>query len=228
MIERRKLFHLRKVIDTAPTPQKEALAWMGRMLGPERLVKVETALEELKNRRKPEIVRLHNFEELIEKLPRKTKLIIRMLEAGMNFREIGDYFGQTRNNMRRIEQQAVRKLKLRIPRCEAITEKTFNKYRRLFARMGINEFHDLQEQQKPKQRQQGPIPPLIDYEMLVEDLELSVRATNGLLNLGIRTLGDLLGKNENELLRGRNFGRKSLQEVKEVLYSMNLCLGMKR
>ena len=226
MKERRKLLHLRRVIDKAPTPQRKALAWMGRMLGPEKLIKMDIALGELKNRRKPETVRLYNFKELVEKLPEKTQLIINMREAGMNFREIGDYFGQTRSNTRRIEQQAVRKLRLRIPKCEPITEETFNKYRRLFSRMGINEFPDLQELQKSKQRKEGPIPQLIDYEMPLEDLELSVRATNGLLNLGIRTLGDLLRREEKELLMAKNFGRKSLHEVKEVLYSMNLCLGM--
>ncbi|MDR0968179.1 MAG: DNA-directed RNA polymerase subunit alpha [Holosporaceae bacterium] len=60
----------------------------------------------------------------------------------------------------------------------------------------------------------------------VEDLELSVRSMNCLKNDNIIYIGDLVRKSENEMLRTPNFGRKSLNEIKEVLSQMGLCLGM--
>lgn len=61
----------------------------------------------------------------------------------------------------------------------------------------------------------------------VDDLELSVRAFNCLKAAGIKTIRDLVQKTEPELLKFRNFGRKSLNEIKELLENMDLCLGMK-
>ncbi len=60
----------------------------------------------------------------------------------------------------------------------------------------------------------------------VMDLELSVRASNCLKNADIRTVGDLIQKTEVELLKTKNFGRKSLNEIKTVLANMGLSLGM--
>ena len=61
----------------------------------------------------------------------------------------------------------------------------------------------------------------------VDELELSVRSANCLKNADIRTLFELVQKSENEMLRTKNFGRKSLNEIKEVLATMGLSLGMK-
>jgi DNA-directed RNA polymerase subunit alpha len=61
----------------------------------------------------------------------------------------------------------------------------------------------------------------------VEELELSVRSYNCLKNANIQTIGDLVQKTEAEMLRTKNFGRKSLNEIKEILSSMGLSLGMK-
>ena len=61
----------------------------------------------------------------------------------------------------------------------------------------------------------------------VEELELSVRSANCLKNDEIVYIGDLVQKSESEMLRTPNFGRKSLNEIKEVLTSMSLELGMK-
>ena len=61
----------------------------------------------------------------------------------------------------------------------------------------------------------------------VEELELSVRSYNCLKNAGIQTIGELVQKSEAEMLRTKNFGRKSLSEIKEILGSMGLALGMK-
>lgn len=60
----------------------------------------------------------------------------------------------------------------------------------------------------------------------VDDLELSVRSMNCLKNDNIVYIGDLVRKTEHEMLRTPNFGRKSLNEIKEVLLQMGLCLGM--
>jgi len=61
----------------------------------------------------------------------------------------------------------------------------------------------------------------------VHELELSVRAANCLKNASIRTIGDLVQRTEPEMLRTKNFGRKSLNEIKEILVEMGLSLGMK-
>lgn len=61
----------------------------------------------------------------------------------------------------------------------------------------------------------------------VDELELSVRSYNCLKNANIRTIADLVQKTEPEMLKTRNFGRKSLNEIKEILEEMDLSLGMK-
>jgi DNA-directed RNA polymerase subunit alpha len=60
----------------------------------------------------------------------------------------------------------------------------------------------------------------------VDELELSVRSYNCLKNADIRTIRDLVQKTESEMLKTKNFGKKSLQEIKEVLAEMGLTLGM--
>jgi len=61
----------------------------------------------------------------------------------------------------------------------------------------------------------------------VDELELSVRSYNCLKNANIRTIGELVQKTEAEMLKTKNFGRKSLNEIKEILSGMGLSLGMK-
>jgi len=61
----------------------------------------------------------------------------------------------------------------------------------------------------------------------VEELELSVRSANCLQNANIKYIGELVQKTESEMLRTKNFGRKSLNEIKEILTEMGLGLGMK-
>ncbi|MCX6625468.1 MAG: DNA-directed RNA polymerase subunit alpha [Acidobacteria bacterium] len=61
----------------------------------------------------------------------------------------------------------------------------------------------------------------------VEELELSVRSYNCLKNANIQTIGDLVQKTEAEMLRTKNFGRKSLNEIKEILRNLGLSFGMK-
>jgi DNA-directed RNA polymerase subunit alpha len=61
----------------------------------------------------------------------------------------------------------------------------------------------------------------------VDELELSVRSANCLQNANIRLIGELVQKSEQEMLKTKNFGRKSLKEIKEILANMELHLGMK-
>ncbi len=61
----------------------------------------------------------------------------------------------------------------------------------------------------------------------VSELELSVRAANCLKNAGIETISEMVQKTESEMLKTKNFGRKSLNEIKEILTEMGLGLGLK-
>ena len=61
----------------------------------------------------------------------------------------------------------------------------------------------------------------------VDELELSVRSSNCLKNADIKTIADLVQKTESDMLKTKNFGRKSLNEIKEILAHMELSLGMK-
>lgn len=70
-----------------------------------------------------------------------------------------------------------------------------------------------------------PLNPFLDKP--VEDLELSVRSANCLKNADINFIGDLAQKSDQEMLKTKNFGRKSLNEIKALLSEMDLTLGMK-
>ncbi|GFO57385.1 DNA-directed RNA polymerase subunit alpha [Geomonas sp. Red276] len=61
----------------------------------------------------------------------------------------------------------------------------------------------------------------------VDELELSVRSANCLKNAGIKLIGELVSRTEAEMLKTQNFGRKSLNEIKDILVDMGLTLGMK-
>ena len=84
--------------------------------------------------------------------------------------------------------------------------------------------------EEPKREEAAPsIPELAFNPALlkkVDELELSVRSANCLKNDNIVYIGDLIQKTEAEMLRTPNFGRKSLNEIKEVLAGMGLHLGM--
>ena len=75
---------------------------------------------------------------------------------------------------------------------------------------------------------ESPTEPVFNKNLLrkVDELELSVRSANCLKNDNIIYIGDLVQKTEQEMLRTPNFGRKSLNEIKEVLSHMGLHLGM--
>lgn len=69
---------------------------------------------------------------------------------------------------------------------------------------------------------------LVDYlNKTVDELELSVRSANCLHNADIKYIGELVVRSESEMLKTKNFGRKSLNEIKDILSEMGLSLGMK-
>jgi DNA-directed RNA polymerase subunit alpha len=86
-------------------------------------------------------------------------------------------------------------------------------------------FEEPVELPTPKIEEAKPVNPNLFKS--VDELELSVRSANCLQNANIRTIGELVQRTEAEMLKTKNFGRKSLNEIKEVLQSMGLQLGMK-
>jgi DNA-directed RNA polymerase subunit alpha len=85
-------------------------------------------------------------------------------------------------------------------------------------------FEEPREKKTEEQKTDLPFNPALLKK--VDELELSVRSANCLKNDNIVYIGDLIQKTEAEMLRTPNFGRKSLNEIKEVLASMGLHLGM--
>ncbi|MCX6550720.1 MAG: DNA-directed RNA polymerase subunit alpha [Acidobacteria bacterium] len=75
--------------------------------------------------------------------------------------------------------------------------------------------------------QSGPAIANEHLDKSVEELELSVRSYNCLKNANIRTIRELVQKTEGEMLKTKNFGRKSLNEIKDILQTMGLSLGMR-
>jgi DNA-directed RNA polymerase subunit alpha len=91
-------------------------------------------------------------------------------------------------------------------------------------------FVNLEEVGDLQQDASGDMPRAASNENLdksVEELELSVRSYNCLKNANIRTIRELVQKTEGEMLKTKNFGRKSLNEIKEILTGMGLSLGMR-
>lgn len=87
-------------------------------------------------------------------------------------------------------------------------------------------FEELPEAaEEGAERGLGPLNEILNRS--VEELELSVRSYNCLKNANIQTIGDLVQKTEAEMLRTKNFGRKSLNEIKDILSSLGLTLGMR-
>ena len=83
---------------------------------------------------------------------------------------------------------------------------------------------EFEEEQKPQDDEKAKLRKLLN--MSVNEIELSVRAANCLNNANITTVGQLAMKSEQEMLKYRNFGKKSLNEIKEKLSTLGLTLGM--
>ena len=83
----------------------------------------------------------------------------------------------------------------------------------------------MEPMEEPKEKMSGSLNENLFRS--VDDLELSVRSANCLKNANIRYIGELVVRSEAEMLKTKNFGRKSLNEIKEILSEMGLGLGMK-
>jgi DNA-directed RNA polymerase subunit alpha len=91
--------------------------------------------------------------------------------------------------------------------------------------INLEEVADQAQEAQADQPRVGALNENLDKS--VEELELSVRSYNCLKNANIRTIRELVQKTEAEMLKTKNFGRKSLNEIKEILHSMGLSLGMR-
>ncbi|MBX2987363.1 MAG: DNA-directed RNA polymerase subunit alpha [Bdellovibrionaceae bacterium] len=90
-------------------------------------------------------------------------------------------------------------------------------------------FLTFDEAMEPAEEKKDSSSPKLNENLFrsVDDLELSVRSANCLKNANIRYIGELVVRSEAEMLKTKNFGRKSLNEIKEILAEMGLSLGMK-
>jgi DNA-directed RNA polymerase subunit alpha len=93
----------------------------------------------------------------------------------------------------------------------------------------LSMFINFEEEPSGFEEKTAEEPPTLNENLYrsVNELELSVRAANCLRNANIRFIGELVQKTEQEMLKTKNFGRKSLNEIKEILTEMGLHLGMK-
>lgn len=97
-----------------------------------------------------------------------------------------------------------------------------NKHLDVFLKFGQIVVEDEAEEEETKENKE-----LLDkLKLPVSELELSVRSGNCLREARIKTIGELVTKTEQEMLQYRNFGKKSLQEITEILTGMGLSLGM--
>ncbi len=142
-------------------------------------------------------------------------------QEAKSFERMVPHFSVTRERIRQIEAKALRKL-----RNPKVSERL-----RCLIESPVLIAEKFLESQFPAPPL--PPPPVVEpdpqeiFTHSVEELELSVRSYNGITGAGISFIGELVQKSEKELLRQSKFGRKSLNEVKEVLRYMGLCLGMK-
>lgn len=93
----------------------------------------------------------------------------------------------------------------------------------------MNPFINFEEEQEPVEEEEEEKEESVNENLFrpVSELELSVRSANCLKNANISLIGQLVQKTETEMLKTKNFGRKSLNEIKSILEEMGLSLGMK-
>jgi len=93
----------------------------------------------------------------------------------------------------------------------------------------VSVFINFEEDMEPAAHSESEEPEALNDNLLrpVDELELSVRSANCLKKANIRFIGELVQKTEPEMLKTKNFGRKSLNEIKDILSEMGLSLGMK-
>ncbi len=105
----------------------------------------------------------------------------------------------------------------------AIAAKIVKEHMNLFINFEEDDIRDEREEKESEHEKKKLFEKLNKH---VNELELSVRSINCLQNANIGTIGELVQKTESEMLRTKNFGRKSLNELKEILEEMGLSFGM--
>jgi len=105
----------------------------------------------------------------------------------------------------------------------AISAKIIKEHMNLFINFEEDDIQDEREEQESEHEKKKLFEKLNKH---VNELELSVRSINCLQNANIDSIGELVQKTESEMLRTKNFGRKSLNELKEILEEMGLSFGM--
>lgn len=167
--------------------------------------------------------------------------------AAKNIDEVGQDFEVTRERVRQIEAKALRKLRhpsrsknLRIL-TDFSTDAQVKSYmdqlheRQVRDQLRSELYSEIREEvigqiaRDPSLRRRVDEATAEAYQSglnhPVDELEVSVRTANCLANLGVQTVGELAAWSEVDLLRTKNFGRKSLKEIKEVLAELNVTLG---
>ena len=168
-------------------------------------------------------------------------------EKVKTFREMGTRFGCSQERIRQIEAKALRKL--RHPNRTKTLKVVYDLVTDTEVESYVAEMKEQEDRQQWKQRlypeveeevlRRAAMNSLLNSEMKalrhqqqltyydarpVEELELSVRSANCLENAGIRTIGELRQRSEAELLITKNFGRRSLKEIREVLGGIGMTL----
>src|SRR5216110_3763950 len=87
-------------------------------------------------------------------------------------------------------------------------------------------FEEDTEEYSYQQAERAPLPRNDQLDRSVDELELSVRSYNCLKNAGIKTIRELVLRSEREMLATKNFGKKSLGEIRDILRSMGLDFGV--
>lgn len=137
-------------------------------------------------------------------MPREERVLRMKLGVGekseQTLEQIGQQFGVSKNRIQQIEAKAIRKL--RHPSRSRLLKPFLE---------GAS-----------SSNQSWVFTSILDKP--IDELEMSARAANCLKYMGVKTIGDLVHKTETEMLKVRNFGRKSLKEVKDILAGMGLRL----
>lgn len=107
----------------------------------------------------------------------------------------------------------------------AFSAKILKEQLQIFINFDEDQFQEVQVEEEKQKDLKPKLNP--NLYRRVEELELSVRSANCLANAAIQYIGELVQKSEGEMLKTKNFGRKSLNEIKEILTELGLGLGLK-
>lgn len=170
------------------------------------------------------------LKDILSMLPERESFIIENRYLNYNFKnrktleEIGSILGITRERVRQLERGAINKLS-HPSRLKLIREKltgTLFKEKGILESLLSKKISELQIELNKLREKLGMDQKQEIVNMPSSEIKLSVRATNCLRNIGIKTLGELANKTESEMLSIRNLGERTLWELREALHSYGL------